>query len=698
MLVNPDRLICFLVIVICCCLPSVTLFAADKVHPSIEVLKDDAPPWFDKDKGTWKRMEIPKSELKEAEEGSNGESDKANSEHKRSRDSEGATGSSRSGSAGPAIGSAAEAAGSGLAGMILFCLLGILVALLAYGIFLLFSREKGDDADFDGDIDTSKAKVKVNLKHLPMGLGQETSDPASALKTALAKGDYNQVVIWSYATAVLKLSQNGIIRLRPGMTNRMCLRALPAGRDTFYYLMTMSERVYFGGEDASAEEAQQAQLHLDTLVRFAKGELSAEQLGDNAAQGNRLALAGHLTGVLLIGLLCLTGCGGGELSANYGQLDAGSVNGLHVFHSMLEDRVDLSISGGLSEQLYERDAAVHFSRKPGLPTEEEIDYINDWLFEGERRTFVLVLRGNSITHELYGQWAEQCQANQQEHEIGSPESQHLAKAWWYFLEKADEALQQDRAFQVSGDNPSLELTLEPVKRISKPTLSGSASMKFYSMPSMVGSSSADLIPHEESGWETWCRMEGRPYVMVDTFHNDSQFMVVQNATLLVDGAAPDPAAQVFMDGLLAHMAARSGKWKMLSTLNLWDGKVATNDIARMLLFTWPINFLIGHLLFVALLFAGYRSLWLGRRVDPGLSTALQRPPFRRHIETLAVWLAQARGHKEAMKALTDYHGWSSEPHIRESGDLDSCIDYCNRQTVRHDYPSKTLSNDTPSDK
>jgi hypothetical protein len=121
---------------------------------------------------------------------------------------------------------------------------------------------------------------------------------------------------------------------------------------------------------------------------------SGEGRGDVAGAGS--IGPGHAwAAILLLLILLVSGCASRKVDETYGKRrgkGAGSLNGTAVLADMFRERGARVVSSReLSPKLERADCIVWFPNDFAAPTAEQRDYLEDWLYEGER-TLVYVGR------------------------------------------------------------------------------------------------------------------------------------------------------------------------------------------------------------------------------------------------------------------------------------------------------------------
>ncbi len=517
-----------------------------------------------------------------------------------------------------------------LAAGAMWILLGLVVGLLAFGIYTSLTRRENTAEE----VRPSGTSPAPSVRHLPMGLGRTQQDPETALREARQRNDWPAVCLWAYAAALLRLDAADRIRLRAGMTNRACLRSLQEQKELFRELMELCESVHFGRYPADSHDAERALDHLESLSR------PRRQSGGGGVAAKAVAL------LLCLALVHVAGCRKG-LETSYGTTRERSINGISVIQQIAIESLHATLNSGLGEHLDEKDGIVHVSLQPGLPDDDQAAYISDWLTNADGRTCVLILRGDSVTPPLCTRWGDQASAIASER-AGTSREKELRHAAETFYTIAHLARQEEMRYTAAESYSwYLDLYLNPAKPTSQGRLQGSERLPLPPGFAVTGHASNAFDMDDES-WEVLATLDERPLIIERPF-GESRLIVVLNSTLFLDGAMPDPVARQLLLAFTEYLRRQTPTdWVMLSSLRRWDGEISHPNMLDLLFRRPPFNLIFIHLLLIGIAFAGSRALWLGRRIDPDFDP---HPPFSRHITAFATWLKRCRGHRFALKQL-----------------------------------------------
>lgn len=168
------------------------LISAAEDDPAREVLRQQAPPWYDAAADDWRRLEVKAPEPETVREGS-GDSTFLDA----------------------------------LGGLFSWLMVILVVAVTAWLIWMLvrnFAVERG--APVGEERRAAVARAVADLSALPFADAQSAKDPEAALDRAIAERDWRRAVAWSYALHLVELDHAGALRVNKGTTNRGYLRML----------------------------------------------------------------------------------------------------------------------------------------------------------------------------------------------------------------------------------------------------------------------------------------------------------------------------------------------------------------------------------------------------------------------------------------------------------------------------------------
>jgi hypothetical protein len=168
-------------LLVAACLP------AAEASPARDVLTADAPPWYDAEQDTWKRIEARGVEMPELP------------DFKLSGWKWGFSGFS--------------------AGIVAWILIAALAIALAILLLRLWPRRQTADAH--------RVRRIAGGAIAWTGLGDEGElDPESGLANAVAAGDWRRAVAWAYVRILIRLDGAGVLHLQPGDTAHGVLHAV----------------------------------------------------------------------------------------------------------------------------------------------------------------------------------------------------------------------------------------------------------------------------------------------------------------------------------------------------------------------------------------------------------------------------------------------------------------------------------------
>lgn len=212
------------------------LLSAAEVDPAREVLRQQAPPWYDAATDDWRRLEVKAPEPETVRE-SSGDPSFLN-----------------------AIG-----------GFFSWLMVALVVVVTAWLIWMLvrnFASERG--APVGEERRAAVARAVADLSALPFADAQSAKDPEAALDRAIAERDWRRAVAWSYALHLVELDHVGALRVNKGTTNRGYLRMLATwagGRATRQGVpallsdaVSTFERTWFGHHPADQTLVQSLEL------------------------------------------------------------------------------------------------------------------------------------------------------------------------------------------------------------------------------------------------------------------------------------------------------------------------------------------------------------------------------------------------------------------------------------------------------
>lgn len=235
------RSLLLLVAVLLVCLPAAEGDAAR------DVLKKQAPPWYDATADDWRRLSIPAPE-------------KTTTTQDETRGS------------------------SNLGAVFSWLMVTVAVVATLTLLWLLLRNLVSERGVPVAEVRRAAvARAVADLSALPFADAQSAKDPEAALAQAIAKRDWRRAVAWSYALHLVELDHAGALRVAKGTTNRGYLRMLAtwaeerANRRALPALLgdavSTFERTWFGHHPADQTLVQSLELGRSRL----HDELAREQ-------------------------------------------------------------------------------------------------------------------------------------------------------------------------------------------------------------------------------------------------------------------------------------------------------------------------------------------------------------------------------------------------------------------------------------
>ena len=209
-------------------------------HSIQDQLGDWEPIWYDKNEQTWRRVAVRKAETPKEE----------------SRPPR-------------ADWMPADTVGWILVGLVVTIVVVALILAIRSWIAL-----QGSGALDGQEIRRTPARASARLQYLPFQV-DIAANPQAELDKALANGDWNKAIIWSYVKLLLTLEESGLLHLRPGATDRGCLQQVQTNVQALNRpieivgilkdIILLFQRSYFGHQDADQQMAKQATHGLEQL-------------------------------------------------------------------------------------------------------------------------------------------------------------------------------------------------------------------------------------------------------------------------------------------------------------------------------------------------------------------------------------------------------------------------------------------------
>jgi len=161
---------------------------AAPTHPIAQELRRQAPLWYDGERDTWRRVDLPVE--------------------KPAKPSPASTGGGGGNLGG------LEALSLSLFGWMMIALVAAAVA----AVVVVIVRTRADGAALDL-APAGTRPTPARLSELPLELPHH-DDPEAGLRASIAASDWRAAVVWLYALMLLDLDRAGLLRLHKGKTNR----------------------------------------------------------------------------------------------------------------------------------------------------------------------------------------------------------------------------------------------------------------------------------------------------------------------------------------------------------------------------------------------------------------------------------------------------------------------------------------------
>jgi hypothetical protein len=166
---------------------------------------------------------------------------------------------------------------------------------------------------------------------------------------------------------------------------------------------------------------------------------------------------------------------------------------------------------------------------------------------------------------------------------------------------------------------------------------------------------------------------------------DSRLVVAVNASPVLDGALPDPAARAVLAAWLDELMAWHGDgarpaaaW--VGSLRVREGEPEPANPLALVFTRWPVALAAWHLVALVLLWLVARAWWLGRRDTRRLGS---HASFTAHVEALASRLAADRHHNAAARAIARAAGLPAPPNLRDAEHARAWLSEQARTTEEH---------------
>lgn len=341
---------------------------------------------------------------------------------------------------------------------------------------------------------------------------------------------------------------------------------------------------------------------------------------------------------LTVLLVLCAGCT--DLQTEYGDRTLGSINGLRVLYASFDEAFTLRELSRLGKRTDELDLLVHVAGYQGLPEEEGLTWIEDWLEQQPRRQAVIILRDGTMTSWLCRRWVDELRTEL----ATAPEARRevLKQQIERLLERAQFDSDPEFPFFIAEQSVGpLRIATEPM---SKPQrvhgLLEAEAPPFLDLRYVIDAeNSTTLIGVDERAWAL-----AVPY-------GSSRLIVVSSAQPLLDAAQVDPTSRRMLAALRSDLLAFTDGDQAAWVRSLAVGPESDPpppNILAMLFGRPPFSYVVVHLLVLVIAFLALRALWLGR-TEPAPGGDLQR--FRRHVEAFAVHLRRAGATREVLAAL-----------------------------------------------
>lgn len=405
----------------------------------------------------------------------------------------------------------------------------------------------------------------------------------------------------------------------------------------------------------------------------------------------------------IIATLALSGCGD-PLDSRYGVTDAGSINGLSLFHALLTKRTNLRSSELIGPRLREDgELLIHVARWDRLPDDEACTWLEDWLLSEDYRQAVVILRGGTLTSWLCRRWADEARAEAARGGLGAAALNTLAEQLerraaseeddtpalqtqscplfsvrrhaavtplsinGLELERVPQAMQVTGAFRV-GSWPEPEQSTP-----QKPSPATSATTVEKDDADVATDDADEQVVEPLITLRAVVPTEGGASTTTDVAwaitipYGESRLVLVLDALPLLDGAQPDPAARRLLTALTDHITGfhdEQPHTTWVRHLRVRGHGGPPNPMLAVLT-SAPVSYISWHFVAFLVVLALAGAAWLGRREAPAET---RHDRFSRHVLALA-------------------------SRLRDGGYATWCARAIARATLRHRAPPPPLSDD-----
>jgi hypothetical protein len=390
--------------------------------------------------------------------------------------------------------------------------------------------------------------------------------------------------------------------------------------------------------------------------------------------------------IVILLALVLCGCGP-DLVTDYAATDArqASVNGVTALHAGFEADWELRRSWMLSDRLDDQQTTclIHVAQSSGPPSVAAQRWLRTWLEAESGRQAVIILRDGNVAPFLCRRWAGEARsealrvgppldvplvelatrldrrAEDEEDPMASPGPASAAIPVRARSRRTDDDPEADPESEIDGEDLGLSVVgarRQPVIALAGLGLTTApATLEIGSVPQAHG---MHTLVQATTAF-------GQPQPLIAELDvGSSRLVVVANATGLVDGALPDPAARALLAALRQdlveyrsqHSVARGAA--IVGRLTVRRGEDDGLDMLSLLFSKPPISWVAWHLLGVLTIFLLWKGRHLGRRqpIDDR-----QHDRFERHVDALAGHLRDQHAARAAASALATWHALPGQP-------------------------------------
>jgi hypothetical protein len=309
---------------------------------------------------------------------------------------------------------------------LLFAILIILLTTLF--VYVVVAVIKGSSNPFAWRRSKSNQSTKpqfdpAKIVDLPFAVDSPTGDLLGQAEEFRRNGDYARSIIFLYGHLLVELDANGLIHLQRGKTNRMYLREMRKAQEPLKYLqyfVQVFEAVFFGRYPIDKEQCERAWKLLpkfnQAVEETAAAQHAGELLSTNAALTASTSLndisMGASTGGLILLLVSSIGCSTSIFPAekygeSKGSKSRSALGGFGLFAAICSESGYRTFqSTAFSSRAQKLDTIVWAPKDYRMPTEKELNWLNDWLEAGSNRTLIYVGRDYSPSESYWKNGAE----------------------------------------------------------------------------------------------------------------------------------------------------------------------------------------------------------------------------------------------------------------------------------------------------